>query len=63
MGVHQLQQFRIPHLYSLRVEFYSKVMREFEEKYPLVANKYFDLRYATRGSLNIPWEQEANNDE
>ena len=32
-----------------------KAMTEFEEKHPEIAEKYFDLRYATRGSLNIPW--------
>ena len=31
----------------------------FEEKYPQIAAKYFDLRYETRGSLNIPLEQEV----
>lgn len=35
-----------------------RVMKEFEGKYPEVAAKYFDLRYATRGSLNIPLGQE-----
>lgn len=33
-------------------------MLEFEEKYPEIAAKYFDLRYATMGSLNTPWIQE-----
>ena len=35
-----------------------RTMMEFEEKYPDVAAKYFDLRYDTCGSLNIPWRQE-----
>lgn len=39
-----------------------KAMTEFEEKFPKIAKKYFDLRYATRGSLNIPWVQEDKND-
>ena len=36
-----------------------RVMMVFEEKYPQIAAKYFDLRYETRGSLNIPLEQEV----
>ena len=32
-----------------------KAMREFEDKYPEIAEKYFDLRYATCGSLNTSW--------
>ena len=33
-----------------------KVLMEFEEKYPEFVAKYFDLRYETRGSLNISSE-------
>lgn len=39
-----------------------RAMVEFEDKYPEIAEKYFDIRYATRGSLNIPWDQEGYDD-
>lgn len=38
-----------------------RVMVEFEKKFPDIAGKYFDLRYATRGSLNTPWGQKNGN--
>ena len=39
-----------------------KAMKKFEKAYPDIAEKYFDLRYETKGSLNVPLEQEIKND-